>query len=77
MQRKGLGKYTPQTDTSSRGRDIGVVTGNQRRLVCNVNIFFKQGKLLNVSHAQLKLFKKHSSSQAIFGTVDKLSPKLA
>lgn len=27
MQRKGLGKYTLQTDTSSGRREIGVVTG--------------------------------------------------
>lgn len=54
-----------------------MVTGNQRRLVHNVNIVFKQEKLLNVSYAKLNFQKKHSSSQAIFGTVDKLFPKLA
>ena len=49
---------------------------NQRRLVCNINTFFKQEKLITQLHEKLN-FPQHSSSQVIFGREDKLLLKLA
>lgn len=44
---------------------------NKRRLVCNINTFLKQEKLIAQSYGKLN-FPKHSSSQVIFGRGDKL-----
>lgn len=49
----------------------GVMRENKRRLVYNINTFFKQEKHITQLYGKLN-FPKHSSSQVIFGRGDKL-----